>query len=351
MSYGNLMMTARYFLTTLFLTTLFLAKGQTNYFSIKTIKNGKEFSFPIFLQSFDINSTDRINQLLQISELEILKGFERKNIFENVSKDNGTIYGGKVEISFEIKSNTPRLLSLQLNESSCGATCAYWVKYYNFNSGNGEMLQLRDLFTEIGYKIFYKIISKKRISEFKKQLTKLDTSEKDGFLDITGCYEDNNLEDFYIKGNTLYIDGENCFSKNQKSSDIETISKFNLSEFKKYLNDYGKTIFSLNQKTVEKFHSSTLPQLFQGKISEQDVLMVLNNGYKQEMRAEYVYLKYGKGIFLEGELNKNELTLKEKNSDFGDNGFIEAKYDGQQIIGAWTNKNKTKKYKINLTRK
>jgi hypothetical protein len=88
-------------------------------------------------------------------------------------------------------------------------------------------------------------------------------------------------------------------------------------------------------------------------------MLVLNNGYENEMKAEYVYSKYGKGIYVEGKIKANELSLTEKLAqpresgfiDYVDNGFIEARFDGQNITGTWTNKDKTITHELLLTRK
>jgi hypothetical protein len=299
--------------------------------------------------------------MLQISELEILKGFETKNIFEQVSIDDGRIYGGKVGIDFKIYDNNSKVLSVKLDESSCGATCAYWVRYYNFNSGNGDLIQLKDLFTKKGYEKFFAFVTKRRIAQLKNELRKMPLAERGDFEGISGSFEADDLMDFYIEKNVLYIDGENSFSKNQKfaSVEIKRISRFKLSEFKSYLNDYGKSLFGLTKDSIKKYRSNILPQLFHGKIGNQKVMMVLNNGYGNEMKAEYVYSKYGKGIFLEGKIKADELSLTEKLAkpkesgfiDYVDNGFIEARFDGQNITGTWTHKDKTITHELLLARK
>lgn len=321
----------------------------------------KDFTFPIFSNPADRYVAGKINQMLQISELEILKGFETESIFERISVDGGGIYGSKVEIKFIVQNNNRKLLSVKFDESSCGATCAYWVKYYNFNSGNGDLIQLKDLFTQKGYEKFFAFATKRRIAQLKNEIRKLPLSERGDFEDINGSYEVDDLTDFYIKKNVLYIDGENSFSKNQKfaSVEINRISRFKLSEFKSYLNEYGKSLFGLTNTSIKKYHSDVLPQLFEGKIGNQKVLLVLNTGYENEMKAEYVYAKYGKGIFLEGTLKNNELALTEKLLkaresgfiDYFDNGFVNAKFAGYNIIGTWTNNDKTEVHELDLTRK
>lgn len=372
----------------IFINVIFcsLAYGQIDYFSYKTytlqpdiyqreysegkaftVNHGKsgniDFSLPIFSHSSNKYAANKINKMLQISELEILKGFERKSIFEKVSYDGGGIYGGKTDINFEIFSNTQNLLSVRINNSSCGATCAYWVNYYNFNSGNGDLVQLNDLFTKTGYLKFYELVAERRVADLNKELIKKITpDERQNYSNIADCYENDELEDFYIKNNILYIDGENCFHKGQKFDGIEIVSGIKLAEFEKYFNDYGKSLFSITNDSIEKYRSNGLPQLFEGTIAGQNVLLVLNINYYpsfNEVKAEYVYSKYGKGIYLEGKIDNNRLILTEKlavTNDTGlikyvDNGFIKADIKKNKIVGIWTNKDETKTYKLSLKRK
>lgn len=334
-----------------FICVFFNAQAQQRHFSYRTISRGKDFNLPIFSDSANHAVAKRINQSLQIGELELLKGHETKHIFEKVSIDRGTIYGGKVDLSFTISTNNNRLLSLKFNESSCGMTCAYWVSYYNFNAGNGDMIQLKDIFTKTGYKIFRRFATKKRILQFKKELLKLETEERKGFDEIIGSYEDDDLNDFCIKGNELLIDGENSFSKNQKFSGIETVCKFKLKEFYSYLNTYGKALFSKNTTNIADFRSNSLPQLFTGQIGTENILLLLVNNDENSFKGEYVYVKYGRGIFLEGKLNGDKLLLTEYDADFKPNGSIEAKLKQNQLVGTWTSIDKKKTYKITASKK
>jgi hypothetical protein len=363
-----------------------ISYGQAKYFAFKnykiqpdlyrrdysegkafTVNHGKpendDFSFPIFSNPSNKYAASKINQMLQISELEILKGFETKSIFERVSYDGGGIYGGRTDINFKVHNNNDKVLSVEFDQSSCGATCTYWVRYYNFNSGNGDLVQLKELFTETGFQKFFEFVAKRRVADLKKELVKkVELGERENYLNIIDCYEKDELEDYYIKNNSLYIDGENCFHKNQKFDGIETVSKFKTAELKKYLNAYGKSFFSVTGDSIKKYRSNALPQLFEGTIAGEKVLLVLNVDYYpdlNEVRAEYVYSRYGKGIFLEGKIDNNELSLTEKLPetddsgliDYIDNGFIKAEFVGQKIVGTWTNKDKTETYALSLKRK
>ena len=334
------------------LLVLFSAySAQTPYFKYQLIEK-EGFSFPVFSNPAKKAATGKINQLLQLAELNLLKGFESEDIFEKARSDNaGTIYGGKTDIESRIEHNSGKFLSLKLIEASSGMTCRYWVQYYTFNSGNGDYIQLKDLFTEKGYQAFHRFVMKRRIADFKKELLKLEPDQRDGLMGIIGSYEADDLLDFYIKGSNIYIDGENSFAKNDKFYGIETVSKLKLAEFRNYLNDYGRSLFSISQEPVGKFRGDPFFQLFQGTIAGKKVLLLLNKDDHDEIKAEYVYLRYGLGLFLTGELEKDQLTLTEKIPGYEENGFVSAKFDGRQIVGTWTNKDRSETHELRLARK
>ncbi|RYG00459.1 MAG: hypothetical protein EOO02_14850 [Chitinophagaceae bacterium] len=165
-------------LTILTLILCSLAHAQSNYFQVKKVKT-KELNFPIFSGSVNVTVTKNINELLQLSELQLLEGHQQNNIFENVSVDRGTIYGGKVNIDYTVLSNNSKLLSVKFDEASCGATCTYWVQYYNFNAGNGSLIQLSDLFTKNGFSAFRDLVLKRRTRKFKQEIQQLDSNTRD----------------------------------------------------------------------------------------------------------------------------------------------------------------------------
>ena len=206
---------------------------------------------------------------------------------------------------------------------------------------------MKDLFTTEGFVTFNKRILQKRSIKFTKEIMKVDSTERKYLLDVLGCYEDDDLHDYNIKDTSIFIDGENCLSKNQKFFDLDMITKFNLIEFKSYLNDYGKTVFGIITENISKYHSYELPQLYEGTIdSSLKILLIINHGYDNKMRGVYAYIKYGRGIFLEGELDNQHLTMTENTDDFDDNGYIDATFDGKQLNGTWTSQDKTKTLKI-----
>ncbi len=326
--------------------------GQNNYFSYTNEKHGTNFSFPIFSSATHLKEVTKINQLLQLSELQLLKGFEKEHIFEQAIQDFGGMFNKKVELKSVVQNNSDKLLSIQIKDMSCGADCVGGTRYYNFNSGNGDLIQLKDLFTPEGYQTFYKYVATKRIKALDQQLIKLDEQEKMLWQGVKICYEESTLIDFYIKDNTLYIDGENCFYNTQKVELIKRLDHFTLPEFKNYLNDYGKSLFSLSPAPISGFRSNQLPQIFEGTGSNDSTLiLILNVSYQEDIKGIYAYTQRGIGISMEGTLKGKELFLAEIATKPGITPYIFAVCDENQIIGTLSDRKKTINIPIHLKRK
>jgi hypothetical protein len=229
-----------------------LAMAQTPFYTVRKVSD-KEMSFPVFSGKNEV-AVQKINRLLQLSELDQVTSATDKNIFKSVTGDLGGIYGGKVEMRFNIISNNKKVLAIQFDEASCGMTCYYYNRYYNFNAANGDLIQLKDLFTVAGFAAFKKEVSSKRIRAFEAELR--SNKILPGDLEyIKDCYKADELSDFYINSNSIFIDGWNCFHKNDKGFTIETETGFRLQEFRQHLNEYGKAVFGLTGKPLESFHS------------------------------------------------------------------------------------------------
>jgi hypothetical protein len=325
------------------LTFFFSGYGQAPFFRYKTLRRDSSFSFPVFQGRGGDTVARKINQFLQIMELEMLHGYESRDIFEHITFNPGTIYGGSVGMNCRIWNNSNRVLSVGFDEASSGLTCHYWVRYYNFNPGNGDLVHLGDLFTKAGFEHFRNYVARKRVREFQRQV------KADSLLGyIADCYKEDDLSDFYIARNILYVDGQNCFNKNDKFFGIETVTCFHLSEFSAWLNDYGKALFCLTGDAMASYHSIGWPRLYEGRIGKKPVLFALNLINKEDARACYLYLEYGHGIDLEGEIHKSNLRLVEYNAHFDTVGTVSAKLTGNRLSGVWTDKSGRLHYPVSL---
>jgi hypothetical protein len=338
-------MKAKFFITLLSILSFSnFASGQQDFFKVGNIKGGNEFSFPVFFaQAIDSLAAIIINQHLQLSELEMLKKPSLDNIFEKVAEDNGTIYGGKVSISYDVFENTQNILSLKFTEASCGATCNYWSQFYTFNSGNGDAIELKDIFSSQGFKVFRTYANAKCSNYLRKEFINKDSIGLEDTASVLECYQSSELDNYFIKGSSIFIDGEHCLMKYQRFLGLNMTTEFKFYEFKDYLNDYGRAIFAPLHNAIAQYRSTSLPQLFEGSIGESNsIIFIMRHGFDDRMEGLYAYLKYGTGIYLEGKLNGQSLNLTEKDKNFNDNAYIDATFDGERIIGTWKNKDKSK---------
>ncbi len=331
------------------------------YFKTKIISGGDDFSFPVFSKTKGDKATTRINQFLQLTELYFVS--ERPvsaHIFHQAKANDGSIYGGKVSIAPSIYSNNRRVLSLGFYEASSGATTHYWRQYYTFNSGNGDRIELRDLFTPEGYNAFKDIVLERRSAKYRKEVEKkVESDDRETFLTVLGSFEYDEFSDFYIQQQAIVIDGWNMLGKSLIFNDLDMTTRLPLPVFRKYLNDYGRAVFGISRGNTSKFRSKQLPQLFSGTVDgTYPVVMVLRDDGDDSFGAYhglYAYLRYGDALMIAGNDNNDQIDLTERllspkiiNNELGphrriqDNGYISGKLSGLTFSGTWTDLSRSK---------
>ena len=303
--------------------------SQNGYFQYSVDSLNSNFYFPSFINLSDPISVEKINHHLEIGELCALK--DSSNIFENAISDDTFIYGGQRDISFEIHTNTNKILSLSFSNYSFGATSFCWNQTYTFNSGNGDLIQLSDIFTTEGLELFLKYSSTKRIAQLKREMkkNKVKFSNSQGLKEYINYLPRDNEPVFYIQDSMIIIDGFNDLMKNDKFLNLDVVTEFNLSEFSDFLNSYGKCVFSLNSDSIQNYHSTSLPQLFAGTFGNDSILSVFD-GFKDQIESIEFYLNNGnkQKLLFEGVVFDGNIDLK-GNYDGEDTGDkIELKFNG-----------------------
>lgn len=335
------------------------------YFTVSNIRNGADYSFPMLESRRNLDVETRINQFLQLSELRALVGRNRRSAFDQVAINDGSIYGGKVSLSYRLHANSSRIFSLDVFSSLDGATTHWWNRYYNFNPRNGDQMILSDLFTVEGYEKFKAVVIKRRAQEFRKKvIKKVAKDDRDSYYGVIGSIEQDDLSDFFIKGSSITIDGYNLLGKSFCCDGVGMEVRFPLSTFAPYLNKWGRIIFGLSNGDTEKFRSASLPQLFTGAVDGRSkfVAVLFSDTGKFDsggVEGIYAYLKYRKGIYLTGTLDGERLELTEHvltkttlnpktdvDHEFVDNGSIVGTFDGKTLTGVWADKNKTQSFPI-----
>lgn len=334
------------------------------YFEVHLIRKGQYLSFPIIRRAPDKRVKTKINQLLQLSELRSLVRPSAKNIFEQVSANDGSIYGGKKGMISTVYSNNRRILSIGFDQSSCGMTCGYWHRYYTFNSANGDRIELSDLFTPEGFEKFQKKVIAKRSRKYRREVrTKVEPEFQEAFFGTIGCFEYDDLSDFYIQNKSIVIDGENCLHKSQKFEGLNMVEHFRLAEFRSFLNQYGRIVFGLSHESGRNFRSTKLPQLFEGFVDDSlPIAMLFDREFDSGIRGVYAYLRYGEGISLKGTelegktkvteyIRAPQTTMKVygPTREYVENGFISGILTTGRFEGMWTNKEGSQHLKLSAS--
>ncbi len=321
----------------LFILSLFIStySFSENYLPYKIIIGPYSMEFPIFEYPTPTDAVTKINTHLQMAELSQLAKVKNESIYNSVCPNTDDYK--KVGMHLDIKSNTPKILSVRFDIEFSWLTMAYWSSFYNFNPQNGDLIQLSDLFTEDGYRRFKRKVFKTRSSDFSSFF---NDSIPEYLDNIIACYERSNLSDFYIQNNAVYIESMNCFSKAQMFHGANTLYKFKLESFQEGLNDYGLVLFGLkeNEEHYHNYMASSLPALFKGTLGEEEITLLLNSksAYSDIICAQYMYDKYGKCIELTGKLDGDYIKLYEDDKLTSKHiGTIMATLKTNSVTGVW----------------
>lgn len=312
--------------------------------SFEKISKGEGLHFPI-IHSTDKLVEEKINIHLQLGELELIIGHEKENIFEIVTFNDGTIYGGKIGIDFQIQANSERNLSIRLFEASCGMTCAYWVKYYNFNPQNGDKYAIQDFFADSSFIAFKNMITPIRQQKIKKQITKL--KQAGGYLDDLEEYlypdiADDDLSDFYFSSDSLYFDNENLLKKNDKFYELDHITAISIEGIRHLLNNFGKSALITGEK-LKEYQSMTEPQLYEGILGNKSYFYLLIRAENPPLlTGTYAYKTYGKAISLKGKLENSIYSFMELNDNREEVTVLVFEKDKETLRGYWQDKKGTK---------
>ncbi len=308
--------------------------SQKGYFDYTVVVDSPSYSFPILKMDFDNNTVLKINTLLQLSELNMLSMTNDKNIFRLVYSFDDSIPFGETWINYNILSNTPSIFSVAIAVEWCGASCGHWTNYYNFNSGNGDIISVYDLLDTKTVTEATSYIQLKRTLHFLTQFNNLDETETVDTTSILSEIENSNLPYFYIAHDSIFIDDEECLTKADKLGDLDMITAFSFTELKKYLSDYGATLLSNSKMNISSFHGTDFPQLYKGTLDDSiPFYFSYRFYYDNNGSGFFAFTKDGIAHGLEGTFEGNHFDLTEPDENYNDKGFIKADFVDGKIIG------------------
>ena len=274
------------------------------------------YVFPIIISS-NKSVENRMNNVLQLSELYHSYIPGRENIFDEIIGIDGGLYGQVKDYEFIQVANNSKIVSIKLDVTKCGMTCNYSTRYYTFDSEFGRRLTLDNLLSKDESQLVIPIIDNYVNHELKNWYC--------SFASIDSRYEDYNLNlierirnaiqsmenwsDFYIDSNFLYIDAIGLLSKNERFMDIPTLYKIPIDEFECLLKEDSFLIYK-NPITHIQPVSEHWPRIYEGRIDDKyPVKLILGRSYGDRFYMAYSYDRYGKGLLFNGKIDTTETII------------------------------------------
>lgn len=311
--------------------------SQKGYLDFKTISKGQDFTFPVFQSASDTRVSDKINTILQLFELQLLYQKNAANVFKEFQITSDSIMEGNTSLIFNIIENNTEVLSVSVAREWCGASCNHWTEYYNFNSGNGDLISLYDLIEKDKINVAMAVINWKRTFNFISQLSNLNSEQTIDTTSVLSEINNSILKYFYIKNDSVFISDEECLSKFEKIYyELNMISSFSADDLKPYLNNYGKAVLSNSKASVTKFNGRYFPQLYQGNTSDSALFYFTFDFFYDFNGSGFIAFKNNAVVHLfDGTLENDEFDLTEHDKDYTDIGFIKANIIKGKIIGTY----------------
>jgi len=321
--------------------------GQEGYLNVLNVSDEEGYLFFPVLSGNDTSVTGKINNHLQLCELEIINGKRDKSIFDWITRYQIGFYGRKTDMSYQVLSNSDRNFAVCFDETSCGMTCHYWRSYHNFNPRNGDRYSLlRDFFTEDNYKAFHTYVTVKRQHCILLQLYEEKSSHEYIRLfwnNLMPSISKDDLKSYYFNSDSIFFDSFNLTGKNDPLRyAVDHVVGIAIKDIEPLLNDFGRAAL-ITGYSLKNLRSASEPQLYEGCIGDNlDIYMLFREDYKNEdegiteYSGIYAYKKYGWGINLNGKEKDGNFELLESDEDMEDKALLKFSIENNILKGTWS---------------
>ena len=257
--------------------------------------------------------------------------------------------------SFQVYTNNSHLLSIKINSG--------FVWHDNFNVQNGELIDLRNLFTSEGYEELIKktqSILHTRVSDKLKSLKKrIRSSALDSLNTIFENYIlDRNFSSFYIQNDSLTLPYLECSSITMldglsRKDNINWNVTFPKTELESLFSEFGKCVFN-KSGNISNYYFHELYYLFlKGRIDNKyPITMFICFSYNKRFRiydideSGYWYNSVGKRIDLQGTKDGNSFKLQGNDDTSHEIETFQFTKKEEKYIGVWKNLKTNKELKF-----
>ncbi len=354
----------------IFILLCTLLSGQQKEVKITHLNPKTENSIFPFV-SYDKHTLvqEKINTFLQVSLLENIPN-SNKNPFDKVLNARASHQNYISFYDWKTWATPQNVLSLQISGEATGAYSEVFFTYYNFDLRNGNLIDIKDVFTKQGLDFIVKRCNQKMTKDINgllKELKgststvqedkKLISAQIDMYEDCLSWFDKHDISWFkyyFEKEQMTFIRGR-C--SNHAMRAIDDLGDYHIAisyqDVEPYLTSFGKSLLFNRPKNVETNNPNY--KLYVGEIGGYPIHFLINRVEEDHsVSVAYWYDKYQELIDLNGTFLNNRFSLIEE--DYHDENLnkwipkanIQLEVKGKEIMGFWENYKTKKKLKIKL---
>lgn len=206
-------------------------------------------SFPL-IKAPDRTIADKINATLQseiLNDDEVITDTAR--LFEKTMyiSTGPNARPGLSAIDFDVKLNTPFVLTIIFTLEGTGAYTSYSTKYFTFDTKTGELLSIKNFMNATGVEVIGRRLIKereKRIADWKDEMKKDYPGYKEDAAMINEAFNKCNSEaevnNFFIEKDSILFYKEPCFPHAARPYDTNLDIRISFKELSKYFTEAGE---------------------------------------------------------------------------------------------------------------
>lgn len=339
------------------------ALAQLHVEGLKDSSGDDSLKFPL-VKGGDAAATQRINTLLQVTQLKKFPGKYRQSPFEDITpqKDSPS---GVDELDYTVNASTPSFLSLNIQGEYIGASVNPFSLNYNFDIKSGEPIALQDVFTSQGLTQFVQRVRTKRLKRLDDYLSKSSSkssrkSGDDDQGDATQMYaecrkrfatDDLSFSLMSLSKDSLTVSAD-CATSHYQQAVMDELGTFDNSypfaALHDLLNDYGRCLLIDQHTDCHREGSAPQSGVFHGSLDGRYpiTLVFTPSGYGS---SGYAYDKFGKFIELSGGLEEDGAYHFSEQPDKGPSAqFILRRQADGSLKGSWKQDGKDKSMSVEL---
>ena len=337
---------------------VFASALEVNVLASETVNH-----FPDIASSLRPKVAEKINTVLQVSELDIVPGsyknpYTRKDPSSPYFANNGDAHG----FSYKMTYVSERLTSISISGEGCGAYCESFTHSYLFDLNSGDRVTIEEMLTPEGITALQNSMIAKNKETMQTFLQTLQNStgediqtQKDMY---NSCISDTRgtiaNSRYFIGGNgTLSFVHPRCSNHAIAALDDlgEFTNTFAHADVQPYLTPYGQSLMG----GAYLIPTVNTPQykMFKGTVDNRYPVTLVMDKIESDgsVMAHYWYDKQRKLIPISGRYSEGKLTLKEERTQGGVTTLaatIQLDWQGGKLIGFWQDATTSQRLAVDL---